>query len=111
MAGVAEPYRVDDPAELAQKLALGHWIVFRHEYLGDVCDLETWLAEVREECLRLNVIDQPIAIPGKDLTVIVNAGNIPDFDLVQESVSRVLVDRWLGRELGPELAVRVARGE
>ncbi len=106
-----EPYYVRDAAELAQKLALGLWLVFPHERLGDECDLTTWKAAVHEACLDLNVVEETITIPRKDLTIVVNAEQVPNAEEVQASVSRIELDRWIERELRPELPVRVARGE
>lgn len=107
----AEPYYVRDVAELAQKLAVGQWIVFRHEYLGDVCDLPTWTAALREACLQLDVVERVVTIPRKDLTIVFNAEKVPNAEEVQASVSRAELDRWLERELRPELPARVARSE
>ncbi|EOD64431.1 hypothetical protein [Amycolatopsis vancoresmycina] len=107
----AEPYYIRDPAELAQKLALGHWLVFTHERLGDECDLPTWKAAVREACLDLNVVEETITIPRKDLTIVFNAEKVPDAEEIRASVSRAELDRWIARELRPELQTRLARGE
>ncbi|MET8848036.1 hypothetical protein [Amycolatopsis sp. NPDC004625] len=108
---VAEPYYVRDVAELAQKLALGMWMVFRHEHLGDVCDLDTWKAALREACAQLDVVERVVTIPRKDLTVVFNAELVPSAEQVQASVSRVELDRWIARELRPEIPARIARGE
>jgi hypothetical protein len=107
----AEPYFVRDLNELAKKLDDGKWIVFRHEYLGDVCDLATWTAELRDACLDLNVIEETITIPRKDLTIVFNTEKVPDAEEIQASVSRVELDRWIEREPRSELSVRKARGE
>lgn len=106
-----EPYYVRDLNELAQKLAVGQWIVFRHEYLGDLCDLDTWTAALRGACLALDVVERVITIPRKDLTVVFNAEKVPNAEEIQASVSRAELDRWIERELRPELPVRIARGE
>lgn len=108
---VADPYRVKDPAEVARELAAGRWVVFRHEYQTDECDLGAWLGAVRDACAQLDVVEQSVTISRKDLTVVFNAENVPTLDQVQASVSRVEVDRWMDRELLPELPARVARGE
>jgi hypothetical protein len=105
-AQVAEPYRVRDVAELAQKLAVGLWIVFRHEYLGDVCDLTTWTAALRDACAELDVVEHVVTIPRKDLTVVFNAEKVPNAEQVQASVSRAELDRWIERELRPEVPGR-----
>lgn len=107
----AEPYYVTDLNELAKKLDAGLWIVFRHEYLGDVCDLETWTAALRGCCVALDVVEETITIPRKDLTIVFNAEKVPNAEEVQASVSRAELDRWIERELRPELSVRKARGE
>lgn len=109
--GVSEPYRVHDPIELAQKLALGRWLVLRHEHLGDVCDLGTWIEALRLACADLDVIEQALIIPRKDLTVVFNAENAPRFEQVQASIERAELDRWLERELSPEVPTRRATGK
>ncbi|MEV6876249.1 hypothetical protein [Amycolatopsis sp. NPDC051128] len=108
---IGEPYHVDDVGEIAQKLALGRWVVFRHEYLGDVCDLDTWTGAVRDACAQIDVVERVVTIPRKDLTIVFNAEKVPTAGQVQESVSRVELDRWLERALRPELPTRIAGGE
>jgi ribosomal protein L7Ae-like RNA K-turn-binding protein len=110
-SGVAEPFYVSDVAELAQKLAVGFWVVFRHEHLGDVCDLDTWTAVLRDACEQIGVVERVVTIPRKDLTVVFNAEKVPSAEQVQASVSRAELDRWIARELRPELETRPARGE
>ncbi|MEA5367846.1 hypothetical protein VA596_50510 [Amycolatopsis sp., V23-08] len=102
---------MNDLNELAQKLAAGNWIVFRHEYLGDLCDLETWTAALRGCCAALDVVEVLVTITRKDLTIVFNAEKVPDAEAVQASVSRAELDRWLDRELRPELPARAARGK
>jgi hypothetical protein len=109
MAAVAEPFYVTDVAELAQKLALGGWVVFRHEALGDTCDLATWIAVVRGACAQLDVVERVVTIARRDLTIVFNAEDVPTDDQIHESVRRVEHDRWMDRELRSELAVRTAR--
>lgn len=111
MTLVAEPYHVADIAELAQKLSVGMWVVFRHEFLSDVCDLETWTAEVSAACARLDVVERVVTITKRDLTIVFNAEKVPTDEQVHESVRRVELDRWTERELQPELTVRTSRGE
>jgi hypothetical protein len=106
-----EPYHVRDVAELAQKLAVGNWVVFPHENLGDQCDLDTWLAAVADACAELDVVERVVTIPRKDLTIVFNAELPPAEGQVHDSVRRVELDRWMGRQLRAELAVRTARGE
>lgn len=108
---VAEPYRVQDPAEVAQKLALGSWVVFRHEFQADECGLSAWLGAVRAACAELDVVEEVVTIFRKDMTVVFNAEKVPSAEQVKASVSRAELDRWLERELRPELPARVARGE
>ncbi|RSD23952.1 hypothetical protein [Amycolatopsis eburnea] len=108
---VAEPYRVHDPTEVAQKLALGAWVVFRHEFQNDGCDLVSWLEAVRAACAGLDVVEEVITIFPKDLTVVINAEIVPTAEQVQASVSRVELDRWTERNLPPELPARAARGQ
>lgn len=110
-AGVAEPYHVRDVPELAQKLAVGFWIVFRHEHLGDVCDLDTWTAALRDACEQIDVVERVVTIRRKDLTVVFNAEKLPSAEQVQASVCRAELDRWIARELQPELPTRRARSE
>ena len=107
----ADPYYVRDAAELAQKLALGLWLVFPHERLGDECDLPTWKAAVRDACAQLDVVERVVTILRKDLTIVFNAEKVPNADEIPASVSLTELDRWTERELRPELPVRVARGE
>ncbi|RSD22019.1 hypothetical protein [Amycolatopsis eburnea] len=111
MGTVAEPYYVRDAAELAQKLALGLWVVLPREALGDDCDLDTWKAALRTACEPHDVDAFFVDIPRKDMTVAVNSAALPSDDEIHESVRRVELDRWLGRELQPELAARIERGE
>ncbi len=106
-----EPYYVGSLDELAQKLDGGGWIVFRSEHLGDVCDLGTWIEALRAACAELDVVEQVLLIPRKDVTVVFNVENVPPFEQIQASIERALLDRWLERDLRPELAVRKARGE
>jgi hypothetical protein len=111
MATVAEPYYVRDAAELAEKLALGLWVVLPRAALGDACDLDTWKPAVRTAC-EPHVVDPFfVDIPRKDMTLVVNPAALPTDDAIHESVRRVELDRWLGRRLQPELTVRTLRGE
>ncbi|WP_410620905.1 hypothetical protein [Amycolatopsis sp. cmx-8-4] len=66
---------------------------------------------MRDACEQLDVVEQVITIPRKDLTIVFNAEQVPNAEEIQASVSRIELDRWIERELRPELPVRVARGE
>ncbi|WP_290055676.1 hypothetical protein [Amycolatopsis solani] len=109
--GTAEPYHVGSVDELAQKLAVGLWIVLPHQALGGYYDLHSYLGAVHDECTRLGIVERTIPIPRKDMTVIVNEDKLPTFEQITDSVRHLDRIRWLGQKLRPELPARVARGE
>lgn len=103
---VAEPSYVRDVTELAQNLKDGRWCVFRHEHLGDNCELGSWIEAVRVACAELGVVEQVFIIPRRDLSVVVNTAALPTFEQVQLSIARVELDRWLARDFPSKSSAR-----
>lgn len=109
MTKVAGPYMVHDQRQLVGKLMCGKWLMYRHEWLGDGCDLVTWKLRLLEVAEAAGVEIDFFDIPGKDMTLVANDAALPGFDQVEESVDAMVVHRWMEREIGSEFEFLTGR--
>ncbi|WP_158889848.1 hypothetical protein [Amycolatopsis anabasis] len=93
---VSAPYMVYGARQLAGKLLLGNWCVFRHEHLGPDGDLDEWKLALLEVGDAMGVKIDFLTIPKKDVTIAFNDAAVPTFEQVAASVSAIDHYRFTG---------------
>lgn len=81
--------------DTAGKLAAGRWVIYPYEAYGQL-DRDEWneqlVVHLAEQGVHVEVID----IPRKSVAVVVNAGAVPTFEQVTESVAAIEYQRATG---------------
>lgn len=103
---VTEPYRVSDPGSVVGELMLGKFILFQHEYLNGLMDVDTWEDGIRQQCTDAGLQVEVVRYPNKGLTLVFSYTRVPQVEEVEEAVAQLEYYRMLGKELGTELQVK-----